>query len=144
MRYLKTYENSKQLVKLKDRINWDLINDAKDMALEYLDEKYSLIVEIIIPVPSRNWGDRTFLYTFIFDHDGDTKRGSLDSIIKEDIVISYLIAIIRIHPPEMHLHISDDELNSINKKIMTDGKIMQEELISRLSEAYPNEIIIDK
>lgn len=123
MKYLKTYENTSQVVKL---INWDLINDARDMALEYFDEKYSLIIDISIPIPSSHGGDRTFLYTFIFDHSGDRNHGRLDSFIEENMVISYSITIISFFsiPP-------DDKLIR-----------MQEELISRLSEAYPNESII--
>lgn len=45
MKYIKLYEHKYYIDSL---INWNLINDAKDMALEYIDEGFTLYLFVLV------------------------------------------------------------------------------------------------
>lgn len=130
MKYLKTFEGIEPIKLIEDylskMINWDMIKDIKDMALEYLDDGYELGIHI------KNYTlDDVFhrmIYTIEYSHDRyDEDWVDLHGLFYIGDNIEYRIFLM------------------IDKgwpsKIKYD-KDMSLELISRIKEAYPNEIIL--
>ena len=104
-------------------INWDLIADVKDMALEYIDNNMLLRITVC--------DKNIFIYINTFTHTTDTKKWNpLNTTIEciddlGSVDISYVIY--------LRNWVSDDD-RSINEE-------SSNELISRLQEAYPEEKI---
>lgn len=119
MRYIKLYESIYEVA-----INMNLINDAKDMALEYLDEGMNL--NLLVFANSCKWVDTIgigsiWIYEVRFSHTRDiSKPCNPNSKLKEDDHILYSATIYK--------------SNILQKKETL-------ELIRRLKRAYPNEII---
>ena len=73
MKYLKsiyeTIESPSQST-LSQYIKWDMIEDVKDIALDALDEGYSLIVEVLYTTinTKTNKSKSHYIYRLIYDH----------------------------------------------------------------------------
>ena len=121
MRYIKIYENFEEdFDKIyTPLINWELIADAKDMALEYIDQ--NMLFKIIV------CDQHTYVYANTFTHiTNDKKWNPLNTPFESirdlgGVDISYLIYL-------------RDLTKSINEEA-------SEELCSRLSEMYPDDKI---
>ena len=76
MRYLKIYEDfynqddewiKNRKSSIDNSINWDLIQDAKDMALDYIDDGYTLDIQVI-------GFNGVVIYESIFNHSRDDSK----------------------------------------------------------------------
>lgn len=134
MKYLKTYKLFESIgfteSDIKDvfepYINWDLIRDAQDMSLEYLDEGMKFNLEI-------TYDDKYYIYYMRFSNDenfSEWKIGMMNDLTEglyelEPIDKSKLI---------YQFYLTKDGLYN---------KSADEELESRIKEAYPNENVND-
>lgn len=76
MKYLRSiYESIDYPSKsaLSQHIKWEMINDAKDMALDFLDEGYTLLIEAIYSTVSLRTSKTNchYVYRLIFNHKKD-------------------------------------------------------------------------
>lgn len=130
MKYIKTYEALEvgNLVRaeLARHINWRMIEDVKDMSLEYLDDGFYLRFVIVLENAAHNLNK---IYTIVHSHNArnvvnrwETSKLSLGAIenITDDIKIIYNVT--------LHKN-SDNGLNLARTKA----------LVSRASEAYPHD-----
>lgn len=117
MKYLKLFEADSK----KNHINWEMIEDIKDMSLEYLDEGFTLniiIIEKSYPIVPSN-----FFINIEYNHRGEIKEGDLD---KYDYISEYKFG----YSISLMNKSYDNPVN-INKT---------NELMDRIRYAYPNEI----
>ena len=67
MKYLKSIYESTPEEMIKSLINWELINDAKDLSLDYLDNGFTLNILVGFYKTAREI--LTKLFTLVFNHD---------------------------------------------------------------------------
>ena len=129
MKYLKTYKlfesNKPTGLDINDvfepYINWNLIDDAKDMSLEYLDEDMVLFLDII-------YDDKYEIYYMSFSSYVNFSRWRR-SYLTED-------SLYKLKPIDKSKLIYQFYLT--NKYGLYDISASKE-LVSRIKEAYPNE-----
>lgn len=126
MKHLKPFFESKLDPKFKPHINWDLVNDVKDMSLEYLDSgNATLIIDF--------YYENKWFYGLKFNHSGE--RGDY---VTYNVLIPHNLKDNKISY-KIYLVTTSNLQNSMEEQLvrMCDTK----ELISRIREAYPEEII---
>ncbi len=165
MRYIKSYKlyESKQL-DVKSMVNWNLINDLKDLALEYLDkgdtvEEYNVFLNVIPGneksaniLKSTYWeknrddnekSNQYLIYSGYFNHEIDEFNdvmnyewggGKGSEFITYKAKIENFIELIN----KYHLNLS----YSISYEIMMEDTENEKELVNRLKQIYPKENII--
>ena len=117
MKYLKRINEKFSITEIKDfytpLINWDLILDAKDMALEYIDKEMTLNLTIL---SGSDW-----IYSLKFDHELDESKwySYILKLNSEDL--TYFL---QLWSPGLLYEIGDEI-----------------EFVSRMKQAYPNENI---
>ena len=131
MKYIKLYEHKYYIDSL---INWDLINDAKDMALEYIDEGFTLYLFVLVGEKYRYNSKAFRILNLEFDHNTFT--------VNKDYTYSTELAIKRIKNMETKYEITLMNYHNVDNPKYLDGSSCRE-LINRLKSAYPNENIID-
>lgn len=114
MKYIKTYESYNV-----DGINWDLIQDAKDIALEYLDEYYVFNYYIM------SEDDSKMFYGGVLSHD---KKKDVTFFKYNGESVKYKILMTNGGKP------FDKNLKNLKKET--------DEVINRLRSIYPNENIV--
>jgi len=127
VKYLKTYKlfesNGSTESELKDLfepyINWDLIEDAKDMSLEYLDEGMRLFLEIA-------YDYKYYIYYMGFSNYENFSEWTTYFLTKDSLY--------KIKPIDK---------SKVRYLFRLNGSYnnFEEELVSRIKEAYPNEKI---
>ena len=140
MKYLKLFEGfinrlSKEDVRsiFEPIIDWDLIQDVKDMALEYLDDYLTLVISIKTPRFQSASESNIVLSTSVCDerYDHQIDHISWFSILHNhtDVEKDDLIYIFQLTPDE-----------NLNKKSKYYGGVhpSTEELVDRIKESYPN------
>lgn len=125
MKYIRLYEHKFYIDSL---INWDLIKDAKDMALEYIDEGFTLYLFVLVDEKYRYNSKAFRILNLEFDHN--------TFIANKDYTYSTELAIKRIKNMETKY-----EMVLMNTHYVDNPKYL-DELINRLKSAYPNENII--
>jgi hypothetical protein len=113
-------------------LNRNLINDAKDMALEYIDMGMHLHIDVFSNInfnkdTKRIGLDSIWIHEVIFDHSRDISKDYNEHLKIENIILYYI------------------QLNDLRPSPIEKGKLhhsMNIELVERLKMAYPNEIII--
>lgn len=149
MKYLKLYEeinyheegyymDSEEVERIfTPMINWNLINDVKDMSLELIDWGYYLTIFVY-----RDGGSE--LYKLNFDHThNETKwfelHGYRNAYLQPNQDISYRISLDTDPDFDWQMYLKNKYFNSnffINKK-----ENDMEDLLGRVRETYPNEKI---
>ena len=138
LRYLKSYklfesfEESDVQDVFEPYINWELVRDVQEMALEYIDEGMILNLEISYGKYESVLKPPFYIYHMQYNHDGIIKNWKpesfnnltegpyeLESIDKSEMVYQFYLV---------------DELGLYSKE-------EDKELESRIKEAYPNENI---
>jgi hypothetical protein len=126
---------------IEDKINWDLIQAAKDASLDYLDEGFNLSVIVSVDKTITynkpgQFGDKFLVYSEIFSHDkiysdSNYRKLFLNNmrIVKNIEVLSYNFSL---EPSRDSRHWG---------KILSDTR-KSNELISLLKDMFPNEIIL--
>lgn len=111
-----------------DKINWDMINMAKDLSLDYLDEG----LELNILVLASRWSGSGKLQVYYegFSHNVNTKKWYKYFPEKMEIVTDGVL----------HYRFNLRETKSGNP--VSRCQLYNHELYSQLSEIYQNEIII--
>lgn len=128
MKYLKLYEAYSNIDnKIGELINWKFIDDVKDMALEYLDDGFLLIVDIypVLKPSTTIRSAKSRLYSLRYDHNTDDLKFYYYADISKIEDIIYHIT--------LHSHVEADYHSFDLEKT--------KELIDRISEAYPDENI---
>ena len=135
MKHLKLFEEREieygdDVVKAKysSHINWKMINDAKDMSLEYLDENLSLIIRI------HNSNDH--IANFAYSHI-EYRIIWFDAPIK-DVRLCYSFDFI----PNRIISDFDQKTGNFKLDILNKLKLAKNEFISRIHDAYPKENIV--
>jgi hypothetical protein len=117
--------------KISKSINWHIIQDIKDMSLEYIDDGYMLRLVVIMTTPAENGGVNLFavvnkeysypVYLLWYDHDqSDEEYDYVTRFDKGDIDISKIVYRVNIFP-------KNGDYNSD----------LSSELASRVMSAYP-------
>ena len=124
----------------KDRINWNLIQTAKDLSLEYLDEGNELRIEVVVTETKNNYftyEDILFnVYQEIFSHnEGD---------VKWEKYFSKKINIINNKPLAYRFTIQPQRGRSSKWGIINWEPKMTRELTENLIEMFPNEIMMNR
>lgn len=128
MKYLKTYEALTFYEVTKDKIsksiNWHIIQDIKDMSLEYIDDGYVLRIIVLMQSPPKSYVEYAYpVYCLFYDHGSvDEKYDYVERFDKGNINISKIRYRVNIFPR--------------NKGIDYDVELSVE-LASRVMEAYP-------
>jgi hypothetical protein len=145
MKYLKTYESlgkfygDSKNTDTHKLINWNLIEDVKDMALEYIDDGYTLIIGVNIIQISRGKKieNTPVIYYLNYNHDKIEEHmdsdlfnywSTQDKKIIDNIIVDYSIFF---DPVTSHGRFS--YINSVH---------ISQELRDRVKLAYPNERIV--
>ena len=130
MKWIKLYESFNTEESFYENIlNRNLINDAKDMALEYIDMGMYLHIDVFSNADSeKNTVSvaSVWIHEVIFDHNKDISKDYNKKSKIENIL--YIIKLRSSYPTPIE-----------------DGKLhrsMNIELVERLKMAYPNEIIL--
>lgn len=113
----------------KDRINFKMIDDIKDMALEYLDMGFGLHIDVFFRSSSLNIVPICYVS---FSHDKSEFKYEEITCLEDNLKfvdINYRILLLPLSKPWEHYPGSKHMRELI------------EELKSRISEAYPKEII---
>lgn len=123
MKYLKLFEAYTIDNRVKDLINWNLINDLKEMSLEYIDDNCFLTMVIRVVC-----GFKLYTYSLRYNHERDELRESCSE---------YTTSIVRPQYSNIKIYNNPDDtgfswLNSDYSK----------ELQLRIMEAYPDENIL--
>lgn len=147
MKYLKLYEESNSV----NKINWEMIEDIKDMSLEYLDGGCMLGLYVygvhLYWLPDRKdkkvLGNGESIYRFYYSHENGFREEWSTKKVKNSNGRAWL-----------HYN-NSDKLGQICYVIILYGKYgdskygysmmrnpeISNELIDRIKEAYPNEDI---
>ena len=115
MKYLKLFEAEKK----KNHINWEMIEDIKDMSLEYLDEGMVLdilIIERAFPIAVSN-----FYMRIQYSHRGEILDGDIDHDYTSEYEFGYSVSLVNYEKTYINL---DETV----------------ELMNRIGCAYPNGI----
>ena len=126
----------------KDEINWKLIEMAKDLSLDYLDEHNELIIKVIATETKTQLfkrrlmiDDRIFVYNEIFSHEEDNITWNKYFPNKMNIVKNgFLTYEFTIQP----------QRESKNWGIKAWEPEMTRELSSKLIEMFPDETIVNR
>ena len=122
----------------KDRINWNLIQTAKDLSLEYLDEGNELRIDVVV---TENI-NRAFTYEdILFDVYQETFSHNQDDI-KWGKYFSKKINIINSKPLSYRFTIQPQRGRSSQWGLKAWEPEMTIELTEHLIEMFPNEIIM--
>ena len=122
MKYIKYYKLF-EANDIDQLINWEMINDIKDMSLEYLDDGYRLIIIVYYRIPVGNRLEE--IYSLVYDHS--TNKEEKLNIDNMNINKKYIKYHITLHKKVDNYHIYD------NTKTI--------ELHERIMSAYPKENI---
>jgi hypothetical protein len=127
---------------IKQRINWDLVENAKDLSLDYLDEGYYLNIQVLIedfPEFSDLFGEngtRHCVYFERFSHDFNNKEYKKffpvnTKFIKEskELVYRFTFSV-------------DRSRQSLMTSYLSNTDKMNKELKDKLEEMFPNEKLI--
>jgi hypothetical protein len=121
---------------IEDKINWDLIQAAKDASLDYLDEGFNLRVIVGYNLQISKRKGKLIVYSEVFSHDkiySDSNYRNLFSnnmnIVKNNKELSYNFSL---EPSRNSRHWG---------KMLFDTR-KSNELISLLKDMFPNEIIL--
>lgn len=126
MKHIKLFEAYTIYNEMKKLINWKMVDDVKEMSLEYIDEGLSLYIGFI-PI-LRNDTDNFFeLYSIRYNHQQDEFRDGDDinlmcRYFTDMTGMSYFICL----------------EGNMNKR---DKHRLELELVNRVREAYPKEKI---
>lgn len=116
MKHIKLFEAYIVNDKVKDLINWRMIDDIKDIALEYIDDGFKLCIGIYI-IYNKNF----YRFYIRYDH-------SEDSIVEDKTI-------------DMRQDSTKDRID-YNVYLIKRGYVFNmKELAERIKEAYPNENI---
>jgi hypothetical protein len=119
---------------VKDKINWDLIQTAKDIALDYLDEIYDLALVSQVLIESDEKDEDDFIdylvYSELFSHSYDKKEfqkwfPKRMKVVKFKSELIYRFWFVGKH--------RDNKIDEFNK-----------EIFDRLNEIFPEENIVSK
>jgi hypothetical protein len=130
MKYLKSYnlfENAHDL--FRNEINYDLIQDLKDVALDYIDDGYKLIY--YVSIYDRKSNKYVHLFTGEFSHDIDGIHSNDSDIFFNIKVTNYLKNLKSSFKYEIVLK---------SDKYMYPN-IVEERFIEQIAKMYPNEEI---
>lgn len=131
---------------VKQRINWDLVGNAKDLSLDYLDEGYYLNIQVLVedfPEFSDLFGEeegvngtRHLVYSETFSHDFNNKEYKKffpvnTKFIKESKELVYRFTFGLTERPNIYVY---------HKHQVK----MNEELKTKLEEMFPNEKLITR
>lgn len=130
MKYLKLFEAYELDANVKDLINWDMINDLKEMSLEYIDEGFDLTIDIYAegeklkkqnPIYSNTWTEETnfLLYQIKYSH------------VMDELTSAKNPKLIRIDNMKYFVCLSRYGIGPSRSKSLA--------LLDRIEEAYPNE-----
>lgn len=127
MKYIKAYEALTFYEVTKDKIskaiNWHIIQDIKDMSLEYIDDGYVLRIVVIMQSPIGSVEYAYPVYCLFYDHgSADEEYDYVEKFNKVNINISKIRYRVNIFPRSEGFDY-DRELSV--------------ELASRVMEAYP-------
>ncbi len=128
MKYLKSYTLLNESFH-ENVLNRNLINDAKDMALEYIDMGMYLHIDVFSDErtnPNNVSMNSVWIYEVVFDHNRD-----ISNDYNEHRKIKNILYLIQLHSPTAY--------PSEKEKLYHNMTI---ELRERLKMAYPNEIIL--
>lgn len=136
MRYIKSIYESKEDNNdyINGLINWNLIADIKDMALEYIDEEYTLC--IIASMNVRNMSRGFNIYKLIYNHDVNKEIRESDTITKLDKFLykdEYITYYILLFDGMPKLTMSYPKYINLPTRWLRD----------RVKEAYPKEDVVD-
>lgn len=142
MKYLKRYkifESRFSDLDVKDvfepYINWNLVEDVKDMSLEYIDEGINLNIEVNYKDNDNNY----YILTIYFNHDETNiywNPGN-DRSSSKDVLFTHLTE----GPYELEPIDKSKILYYFYFTIDGYGVINRDELLSRIKETYPDENI---
>lgn len=118
MKYIRSINELNELIEseINELINWDLINDTKDMSLEYIDEGYTLYILI--------YKGFSYKYELIAEisYNHDINSIEYDNLPSNNNKLIY------------NIYIGKHRTSSYPKYTF--------ELRDRIKEAYPNESIM--
>lgn len=137
MKYLKLYESYEDQVKLeiKNLLNNNLINDVKDMSLEYLDSGMTLIINVYSASQGMLSPGHVRIYKsleYIYSHKLDEYKWILDNTTLPIRKLSYEFILEKRMPPYLITSRKSDNVCNAACK----------ELYERVRMAYPNEILV--
>jgi hypothetical protein len=128
MNYLIRYKSFNESFKyISDSINWELIQTAKDLALEYLDEGFRLRYSVNWHHHKLNVSDPLLVLTGAFSHDEDSMRILVKDELFKNGHLKYPVWLTIANSSE------PSDYWSQHDKI----KKYEKELISRIEELYP-------
>ena len=103
MKYIKYYKLF-EANDIDQLINWEMINDIKDMSLEYLDDGYRLIIIVYYRIPVGNRLEE--IYSLVYDHS--TNKEEKLNIDNMNINKKYIKYHITLHKKVDNYHIYDN------------------------------------
>ena len=118
MKYIKLYESINNNKLIKESINWKMVEDIKDMSLEYIDEGFVLYIDIYNGFNQSGYKN---VCDIKYSHDINEIK-YFDNIFSSVIKLTYNVYI-----------------GYGIKKSDGSNPIYTFELIRRLRQAYPNE-----
>ena len=136
MKYIKLYEAILSTDEVKDKftpyINWEMIEDIKDMSLEYLDNNLILDIEIFYDITPKDWSTVHELTIYSMEYSHDIKSCSVDWHLIYEVVGEVIRGNI-VYKVFLFKKVYQWQPNNTSV-----AKNETNELISRLEEAYPN------
>ena len=122
---------------VKDKINWNLIQTAKDLSLDYLDETYELVLvsQVLIESDEKDSDDfiNYLVYSELYSHSYNKKEFQKWFPKRMKVVKSKSELIYRFWFIGKNYDIRSNQINELNK-----------EIFDRLKGMFPDENIISK
>ena len=87
-------------------INWDLINDAKELAIEFLDDGYTLSIKVGYQLNKYSHNGVIDIYRLSYSHYNDYNDWNLDVIYPNNLDMNKIVY-------EIFMNIEKEDLNNI-------------------------------